>query len=171
MNEVINAIASRRSIRKYARKPVPSELLHTLLQCAIDAPSARNLQPRYFTVLQRPDEIQELAEGITRARGMETPLYDAPVVIVISGEVDSSWAVTDCSLSAQNIMLAAESLGLGTCFIGCGTPFWNSPEGEAFADKIQVPTGYHPLFAVIVGYPAVSPAPSPRNQDVVSIRA
>ena len=168
MNDVIKTIATRRSIRNYTAQPVSPEQLNTLLQCAINAPSARNLQPRYFTTLQRPEEIQELADGIARSRGMDHPLHNAPAVIVISGAIDSSWAVTDCSLSAQNIMLAAESLGLGTCFIGCGTPFWNSPEGDAFAEKIQVPKGYHPLFAVTVGYPATTPEPTPRNQDVVS---
>ncbi|MFQ9798241.1 MAG: nitroreductase family protein [Clostridia bacterium] len=56
MNDVIKTIAARRSIRNYTAQPVSPEQLDILLQCAINAPSARNLQPRYFTVLERPDE-------------------------------------------------------------------------------------------------------------------
>jgi nitroreductase len=90
--------------------------------------------------------------------------YHAPVLIVISAKELSSWAVEDCSLAGQNLMLAAYAAGLGTCWIGFAEPWLNTPEG-----KVVLGLGPEsiPVAPIIVGHPKSAPAPAPRIEPEV----
>ena len=90
--------------------------------------------------------------------------YHAPVLIVISTVADSPWAVEDCSLAAENLMLVARALGLGTCWIGFAQAWLRTPEGRA---ALTMPAGYVPVAPIIVGHPKSLPAPVSRKQPEI----
>jgi nitroreductase len=179
--ELEEALFSRRSIRAYTPQPVEEAKLRHLIDAAIQAPSAFNEQPWSFTVVRdRPLLTRISAEskaGLLKAPSLDAPLhlqelladpdfdilYGAPALIVISS-IPGPWAVVDCSLAAENLMLAARALGLGTCWIGFAQAWLATPEGHA---ALEIPTHHVPVAPVIVGYPKAIPADVPRREPEV----
>ena len=155
-NEVIKAILDRRSIRSYTDAPVETDKLETIIHAAINSPSARNLQPWQFTVIRNQALIAELDRG-------ENIFYGAPAIIMISADSASRWAKMDAGMATQTILLAAHSLGLGTCVIGRVMGYLDTPEAAETLAKLHLPEGYAPLYAITVGYPAVEPEARPRE--------
>ena len=90
--------------------------------------------------------------------------YGAPALIVISSVVDNQWAIENCALAAQNLMLAACAEGLGTCWIGFAQMWLVTPEGKAV---LGVPSVYVPVAPIIVGHPKAPPPPVPRKPPEV----
>jgi nitroreductase len=87
--------------------------------------------------------------------------YGAPVLIVIASLADSTWAVEDCALAAENLMLSARAAGLGTCWIGFAQGWLATPEGRAALDLAQ---NHRPVAPIIVGHPTSFPLPVTRNE-------
>jgi nitroreductase len=123
--EVFESIISRQSIREYDKKDVPNELIGQLLEAAIHAPSAGNLQPWEFIVVKDKKTKSELADAALRQRHIE----EAPVVIVVCADVEkisdkygergkNLYCLQDTAAAIENMLLSATSLGLGTCWIG-----------------------------------------------------
>lgn len=145
---IVPAIKKRHSIRQYLNKDVPQKLLDEVLKAAMFSPSAKNLRPWEFVVVR--DTKQFL--GLTPyTRSLET----APVAIVIMADKDKShhW-VEDCSIAAENIMLQATALGLGSCWVnvhGSSTP---SVE-EKVKKMLSIPNHYGVLCIMALGFPAV----------------
>lgn len=168
-NPVLEAIYARRSVRKYLDTPVEKETLALLADAAVHGPSARNLQPWHLTVITDRDLIREIEEGVRTA--MNAPgmgvLYDAPAIFMVSGDSTNRWNNIDCGLATENLLLAAQSLGLGTCVIGFVQRYLNTEAAAGTLEKLHLPEGYTPLFAVTVGYPAETPAARPRQNDRV----
>ena len=142
-NEVTNAIADRRSIRKYTDRPVTDEELETILECGMLAPSGMNLQQWFVTAVVDPalrKEISALQKEavlampdlppVMRERAQD-PAFDAtfgaPVVLLVTA--DSARGSTDASLLGENMVLAAQSLGLGTCISGSITIAFQGEKG------------------------------------------
>lgn len=119
MNQVIEAIANRRSIRRYQERPVEPGIITALLEAATRAPNAVNRQPWSFVVVQDPERRARLAD-VSRLLGVKmNQVAQAPLVVAVLGNPrTSSFLDYDCSLAAGNLMLAAHSLGLGTCWVG-----------------------------------------------------
>ena len=90
--------------------------------------------------------------------------YDAPLLIVIASKVEGPWAVIDCSLAAQNLMLAARAAELGTCWIGFAQSYLATSAGKA---AIDLPLAYLPVAPIIVGHPLSFPTPVPRKQGEI----
>ena len=172
MNEVIAAILNRKCVRAFTGQPVPAEAVQTILQCGIQAPSARNGQPWHFTVLgsrRMMDKINAAARALA-SPAMQTEDFDCwrggVMAILISGRTGDGWAPGDCANAAENMFLAANALGLGCCYLASfRAPLEQDP---ALARLAGIPAGYTPLYALSLGYPAEDPEPKPRNQDVVS---
>jgi nitroreductase len=165
MNPVIEAIKNRRSIRKYQRKDIPRETITELLKAAAMSPSATNSQGWRFIVIEDKSKISELSERTKRqlsAQGYaprfkdklntseDTIFYNAPLVIVIAADSDDKWSQINCGIAAQTIMLAAHSLGLGSCYIGLANTL--NAEKTVLAD-IGVPEGCEIIAALTIGYP------------------
>ena len=169
-NPVIEAIKSRRAIRSFEEKTVPESAIQTLLEAATYAPSAINVQPWKFTIVTNKEEMKRFSdtakqallqtlpdvadEGLERLKNaLKTPQYNifygAPLLVFISG-AQSQFAVNDCTMAAQNMMLAAYTLGIGSCWIGTAALSANTPKGKT---DLGVPEDNQVYAAIIFGYP------------------
>lgn len=180
MNDVLNIIKSRRSIRSYLPEQIKEEELQAILEAGSWAPSAHNTQPWHFTVVQKQDMIDHMSDCAKKAmaespvewiakfgRSRQSIFYHAPTVVVVSGEkVGMFNPIVDCSAAIQNMLLAAESLGIGSCWVGFSMFFFANKEE---VKKLNLPEGYEPFYAVCLGYKARHSAWGPeRKQDVIT---
>jgi nitroreductase len=166
MNETIRNILERRSIRGYETTPVEKEKISLLLKCGQYAPSAMNQQSWHFTVVTNRSVLDMISaenkkvwlnspDERLRLRAQD-PNYDsfrgAPMAIIVSGENAAGSAVTDCANAVENMAIAAQSLGLGSCYLGSFKVAMEKPEGAFLLDELKIPKGYTPLYALAVGY-------------------
>ncbi|MDR1046736.1 MAG: nitroreductase [Treponema sp.] len=157
-NPVLEAISGRRSIRAYKPDQIKKEELEILLKAAQEAPSAANLQPWHYSVLQNAEMIAEIQEESLKEmneKGKDI-FFKAPTVIFISCDPVSRWGRHDVGITAENICLAAHAIGLGTVMLGRAEPAFNGPKGDHFAKLLKFPEGYKYAVAISVGYPAGS---------------
>jgi len=180
-NEVLDAIKSRRSIRKYCSQQIKDEEIEMILEAGRYAPSAYNEQPWHFTVIQNPD-IMQIINSVT-LQGMQRPelerhrkmdensafrvTYDAPTLIVVSGRIDATAPAVDCAAAMENMMVAAQSLGIGSVWLGLVRFFFADADQLA---KLGLPSGYKPFYGAAFGYPGEgTDASAPkRNGDVIN---
>lgn len=180
MNEVLETIKNRRSIRKYLPEQIKDEELDMILKSAIYAPTGHNDQPWHFTVIQNKELIDEMSaeskkimatlpvDWIAKMGKAEHLhiFYNAPTVIIVSGKEDATTPLPDCCAATQNILLAAECIDIGSCWIGLVRFFF---ENEENIGRLGIPEGYKPYYAVSLGYKASSNNLAPeRNRDVVN---
>ena len=153
-NPVLTAISERRSIRQYKPEQISEEQLQALLQAAVESPSARNLQPWHFTVVQDTAVLAEVNAEATAILEREGDIfYAAPNAIFISAERESNWGKLDSGIAVQNIALAAQSMGLGTVILGLPAAAFNGPRGDYFAKLLKFPATHEFAIAIAVGYP------------------
>ena len=157
--DTIEAIHTRRSIRKYTDRPVPRELVTELLRAAMSAPSAVNAQPWVFIVIDDRKTLEEIPTFSPYA-GM---CREAPLAILVCGDttlekVPGYW-VQDCSAATQNLLLAAHACGLGAVWTGI-YPIKDRVEG--FRKAFGLPEHVIPLALVPIGYPDQEPGPQDR---------
>jgi nitroreductase len=184
MTDVFEAIYRRRAVRNYSNEPVSRAEIEGVLEAAIMAPSAINAQPWAFVVLQGHEELARYArEGrdlLTNTAGNGTPLtasnellqmvsapnfelfHGAPAVIVIYAT--NANAVAECFLAAQNLMLAAWAMGLGTCPIGLARSLF---EQERVKVELKIPPSWSHALAIAVGHSSGETAPTPRRAALV----
>ena len=184
MNAVIENILTRRSVRVYnTDKQISKEELDIILKCACYSPSGCNAQPWHFTVLQNK-EIMQLLNVETKKELLKTdnPLfirmgenpkfdifYKAPSAVIVSMDDNAVAPVSDCSAASQNMLLAAHSLGIASCWVGLITFLFESERGEAYAKLLNIPAGFKPLHAILLGYPKLkAPNPLPRRENTIS---
>lgn len=180
-NPVMDAIIARRSIRKFEDKPVPPGLAGELLRAAAASPSAMNRQPWRFVVVSDKAKILELSDAVKRLvnpQGLtsqmaarfqkkeDTVFYGAPLLILVCADRHSSnWAEIDCGIVAQNMFLAAHSLGLGSCFIGFGQTINND---RLLLSTLGIPGEFDVIAPLVFGYPAEKkPATDRTYQDKI----
>lgn len=164
-NLVVENIMSRRSIRSYKPEQVKEDELNTIIQCAINAPSAMNRQSWEVRVVQNPELLKAMS-----ALSERDPFYGAPTVIIVASEVNNTYSPVDCGLLGENILLAAESMNIGTCVIAGPIGAMNSPEAqESIVAKLNLPENYKPLFTIALGYKNESPEARPRDPAKVQI--
>jgi len=152
------AINNRRSIRKYKSDPVSQEHINEILESGMKAPSAGNLQSRFFYAVKEPALRSDLASA---AFGHNF-ISQAPVTIVVCTDlrIESTYgergtnlyAIMDCAASIQNMILTAHSLGLGSCWVGA----FNETQ---VSSTMEIPPHLRPVAIIPLGYPAESPKP------------
>lgn len=160
--DIFECIKGRRSIRAFKPDPISEEDLRKILDAAIHAPSAGNLQSWEFVVVRDKERKLQLA----RAALNQMFIAEAPVVIIVCANLERSgrgygergrtlYCIQDTAAATQNILLASYALGYGTCWVGAFR--------EDQARKIlKLPYGIRPVAIIPVGRPAESPAPRPR---------
>lgn len=183
MNEIINTILNRRSVRVYSGEQLKDEHLDLILKCAEFSPSGCNMQPWHFTIVQNKelmcklntDSKKEFADSENElfrkmaANEKYDIFYDAPTVIVVSGEKSSQTALIDCSAATQNMILAAESLGIGSCWIGLVTFLFRSDKVQQYKDILGIPDAYEPYYALSLGYKKIpNVKPFERRENVIN---
>jgi len=176
--ELLAAIAGRRSVREYTETPVDDAVLRDLIDAAIQAPSAINQQPWAFVVIKDRallDRISDRSKSYLLKASLGAPahpfremlndpkfhiFYRAPAVVVIAAAEPTDWAVEDCSLAAENLMLAAHAKSLGTCWIGFAQQWLATPDGKA---ALGIPATFSPIAPIAIGHPRRQPPPVPRK--------
>ncbi len=173
-NQVIETIMSRRSIRKYKSTPVERAKLELIAKCGINAPSGMNAQPwavRIVDSKEHIDAVTEVFKGtnphIGKGPSFQNMFRNAPAVIFIATPKNGSGQI-EAGLMGENMILAAESLGLGTCCLGGLIHFLKNDKGaEPFVKLLDIPENYELLYAIGVGYPDEKPEPRPRDASKV----
>ena len=168
-NQVLDAIASRRSIRGYGSDDVDGERIDAMLKAAREAPSGLNRQPWHFTVVRNRGVIAEVNAEAVKILEMDDCdiFYAAPLVIFISGEQDWRWSKLDAGIAVQNIALAAHSLGLGSVILGRPAAAFAGPRSDYFNKLLKFPGNYEFAIAIAIGVPAVTKEPHEIEPDKV----
>lgn len=169
MNEVIKAIKERRSVKSYKPDAVPAELLDAILEAGTYAPTGRNMQSPIIIAVTDKAVRDRLARLNAEVMGMDgDPFYGAPAVLVVLADRSRSTYLYDGSLVMENLMLAAHSLGLGSCWIHRAKEVFDSPEGKEILASLGVEGDFEGIGNCIVGYPDKAPAErKPRKENYV----
>jgi len=180
MNETINNIANRYTCRDFSDAPLTDRQIDALVNAALAAPSAVNLQPWHVIVVTNKALIEELdEEGMsilsneedqsTYKRMMERGgklFYNAPCLVLVLSD-GSNWATLDCGILCQNVVLAAESMGLGTCIVGmAGIPL-NGPKKDEYEKRLRYPEGHTFAIGVLVG--EINSGKDPHEHDMCKV--
>ena len=150
---VLANIHARKSVRSYTSEPVSPEQVETLLRAAMAAPTAVNFQPWRFVVVTEREQLDELAEVLPYAK----MLKQAPLAIVVCGETiwmggaENTYWQQDCAAATQNILLAAEALGLGAVWTGV---YPNEELYPKLHDYLGLPETVQPFCVIPIGHPA-----------------
>ena len=160
----LEAIAKRSSTRGYLPKPLTGEQIDALIRAGLQAPTATNRQELHFTVLTGDNPILARIEDEKNGqRGLaDLPhnfYYEAPLVVIISGEIGFKWTPVDAGIAVENMALAAEELGLGSVILGCIYDAMLGEKAEAFAKALDFPDGYRYQIAIAFGYKDTSKEP------------
>jgi len=151
--DTIEALKTRRSVRKYTGSPVPREILGDLVDCARLAPTANNVQPWEFVVVTEPAMLRNIARTTDYGRF----IADAAACVAVLSK-DAKYYLEDGSAATENILLAAHANGLGAC--------WIAGDKKAYAGKvlqlIGAPDGYKLISLIPVGYPVGQPSVNKR---------
>lgn len=157
-------LLTRRSVRKYSDRPVEEEKLDKVLTAGLYAPTGMNNQlPVLVAVRDKAtrDELSRMNAAVMGASG--DPFYGAPCVIVVLSDPERMTWVEDGSLVLGNLMNAAHSLGLGSCWIHRAKECFDTPEGKALLRAWGVPENYRGVGNCILGYAAEEPEAKPRK--------
>ena len=168
MNNTINDIMSRRSIRKYKPEQISREELDIVLQAGICAPTGKNGQSPILIAVQNKEVRDLLSRMNAQVLGADVdPFYGAPTVVVVLAAANSPHAVPDGSLVLGNMMNAAKAIGLGSCWINRAREVFDSEEGKQLLAQWGVEGEYIGVGNCILGYPDEDPVMKPRKPDYI----
>ncbi|MDH5450078.1 MAG: nitroreductase family protein [Candidatus Bathyarchaeota archaeon] len=146
---LLDLILSRRSIRRYENKDIPEEVLQQILETGRQAPSAANRQPIHFVIVTDRDILQNLCDNL-----INRFVKYAPVAIVGCADIKSlltgKWAVVDATIAMENMVIAAWTLGIGSCWIGACNE-------EKVKELLKIPDKWKFVALLTFGYPAEQP--------------
>ena len=184
MNEAIKTILRRRSVRSYALEQIKEEELQAILEAGKFAPSAMNQQSWHLTVVQNKELLNKINQACKlafeksdlerlkeRARVENFNIfYNAPTFIIVSGEEGAIAPVNDCTLALGNMILAATSLEISSCWIHAVNYLFKTQEGTDLRKELGIPKGYMPLCSGAFGYHAGEQAvAASRKENSVNI--
>lgn len=172
---VFENILSRRSIRNYKDTPIDSAALRDILWCGINAPNGQGRESWEVRVINDRKFLAEIdslygkyvSEELKMEKAGHHASYGAPTLILIAYDMDYDVSQVDCGLLGGNIILAANSMGIGSCCLGGLCRFINSESGAEILEKLDFPSTHRLLYGIALGYPNESPSAKPRNWDRV----
>jgi nitroreductase len=162
MDDLMDIIKKRRSVRAYQDKPLPKDMVEKILESARYAPSARNAQSLEYKVITNRTFAKKLSDCISEAMkkegvSLKAPpvvrpnyFYNAPLLIIITAPKDNTWGVHDGAIAVDHIMLYTTSIGLGSCFIGMARLIMQSPD---LVKELNITGDKTIVAAVVCGYP------------------
>lgn len=179
MRDIFDVIHNRRSVREYKSEQVKDEEIEKILNAGIMAPTARAEEPWHFTVIQNKELLKQINETSLEvmknsedefleaiANSGRNILHNAPTVIVVSGNEKASHIQADCSAAIENMLLAAEGLNIGSCWIGLIASYFKDEKNIA---TLNIPKGYIPLYGISFGYKANdNQGNTKRNRNVIN---
>ena len=173
-NAVIENIMARRSIRKYKPVPVSRDTLDIIMKCGINAPNGQNKQSWEVRIVDNPTIMEEMKEAMAAGHpGMKPEAVkgcfrDAPVMVFIARDPSYDFSAYDCGLLAENIMLSAWSLGVGSVCLGRPVRFLNDNEVcKPQLERLGFSEGYELCLCVGLGYADEAPEAKPRKTEKV----
>ena len=169
MNQAIENMLSRRSVRSYESTPVPRTALEEIVRAGLAAPSGRNRQPAVIVAVTEKDTLARLSKANAAIMGTESdPFYGAPAVLIVLCKKDAPTYLYDGPLVMENMMLAAHSLGFGACWIHRAKEVFELPEWKEWLASLGLDGDYEGIGNCIVGYTKGDfPAPLPRRDGRV----
>ena len=169
-NEVIESIMTRRTIRKYMPEPVERAVLEKIIECGINAPSALNKQSWEIRVVETPELLEKIKDALVAANPASDPeevrdcFRQARTVLFIANDTTFAYSPVDCGLMAENMILSAWSMGIGSCCLGGPARFMKSnPEANKYLLEMGFSENYDLLLCIGFGYPAETPKAKPRD--------
>lgn len=160
-NQVVETIMTRRSVRQYKPQAVERDKMQTIVECGINAPNAMNKQPWEVRVVDNADYINGVTELYKKAnpKAAEDPAFKN----MFRNAPTSESSPFDCGLLAENMMISAWSMGIGSCCLGSPARFMKTPEAAEYLQKLGFSEGYELLYCIGFGYPDEAPAAKPRE--------
>lgn len=171
-NAVVECIMARRSIRKYKDETVSREVLDQIMLCGINAPNGQNKQSWEVRVVDNAQVMEEINKVLNAAYPkMENAagcFRGAPVMVFIARDKGYDFSAYDCGLMAENMMLSAQSLGVGSICLGSPVRFINdNPACAPILERLAFSEGYELCLCVGLGYADEAPAAKPRDMGKV----
>ena len=168
-NETLQTIRNRRSCRAYEPRQITDAELDAVLEAGTYAASAMGRQSAKIVVVQDAATRAQLTRMNAAVMGADSdPMYGAPTILVVLADAHANCAVQDGSLVMGNLMLAAASLGLSSCWINRAREEFDSAEGKALLKKWGIEGDWIGVGHCILGYPAAEPKPAaPRKPDYI----
>ena len=173
-NQVVNTILERRSIRKYKPQAVERDKMDLILKCGINAPNGQNKQSWEVRVVDNPELLNAMKEAMAKGHPNLSPemvrgcFRGAPTMVFIARDLAYDFSAYDCGLLAENMVLAAWSMGIGSICLGSPVRFLtDNAECQTLLEKLGFSEGYELSLCVGFGYPDESPAAKPRDWDKV----
>ena len=169
MNEVLQNILTRRSIREFKDEQIKDAELDLILKAGIYAPSGMNKQSWQFTVVQNKEKIELLAKVVREALGRDEGynFYGPPTLIMLSNEKDNTNGLADCSCALQNIFLMANSLEIGSCWINQLKSICDENEVREVLRSFGIPENHIVWGIASIGYPDSVAKEHKRNDGVI----
>ena len=182
---MFEALLARRSVRKYKPRKVEAQTINNLLEAAVRAPTALGQEPWAFVIIQdkillknlsdyaKPLFLNQIHQHHSKQAQHKLDLFnrpdfnifhDANTLIVICGKTAAPFFSADCWLAAENMMLAACAMNLGSCVIGSALSAFEVPEVRT---KLRIPDNYSAVAPIVIGYPDEKNIPSSRKSPVV----
>lgn len=173
-NQVVETIMARRSIRQYKPQPVEREKMEQILECGINAPNGMHKESWQIRVIDNPDIINGITElylkenpNASKKPGFKNIFNNAPTVVFIAYDTTYDLSQVDCGLLGENIILTAQSMGIGSCCLGAPIRFMNSEAASDYLKKLELPDTHKLLYAIALGYPDESPAAKSRDKSKI----
>ena len=187
MPDIFETIMHRRSIRRFEPKQIEETALQQILQAGLYAPCAGGRQGVIFAVCQ-DKEVNERLGKIKRANSnprmatatsfvsreqpsiaddpkLTNAFYDAPTVITLFAPKNFLFSVDDCAVAAENMMLAADALGIGSCYIGQGWPAFADPYGQEILRQWNIPADHYAVMQLLLATPKRATNTPPRSRE------
>ncbi|MDD3367952.1 MAG: nitroreductase family protein [Lachnospiraceae bacterium] len=186
MNDFMSTLMSRISIRKYKPEQIPDEILAQILYSASFSPNAGNRQSTQMVICQNEqinDKLGRLKRSLSSIKvsspgnyistdqpsiaddpNIPSAFYDAPTVITLFAPKNFWFKAADCYIMANNICLAAYSMGIGSCIVGCVENIFDTEPGKAILQEWNIRENYEAVTHITLGYPATDfPPQKPRK--------
>lgn len=169
MNEVLKCLKERRSVRKYRPEQIKDSELEQILEAGTYAPTGMGMQSPIMVAVQDPETIAKLSKMNAAVMGVTSdPFYGAPTVIVVLADRSRGTYVEDGSLVMGNLMNAAYSIGVDSCWIHRAKEEFESEEGKALLEKWGIKGDYVGIGHCVLGYAKDAPAPAkPRKENYI----